>query len=288
MSLLTDAQPDTLLSPPKALMSAHNLQRHFGPGCPECTTLTGEPTQTSRCARCGTVVAVHDVSFDVGPGEVLGIVGESGSGKSTLLGMLNLDIAPDAGSITLEGHGQLLGPEAQADELKRSAVMMVQQNPLAAGMYPGLTAESNVAERMLSTGCRTFEDARARSAELLSELGIQENRQRDALSTYSGGMAQRVQLARALVHPPRLLLLDEPTTGLDPSVQAGLLETVQQVTDRLEASTIVVSHDLDVVRILASRVLVLHFGRVVEHGIPEQVFDDPQHPYTQLLVASRL
>ena len=166
--------------------------------------------------------------------------------------------------------------------------MMVQQNPLAAGMYPGLTAESNVAERMLNTGCRTFEDARARAAHLLSELGIQRNRQRDALNTYSGGMAQRVQLARALVHPPRLLLLDEPTTGLDPSVQAGLLETVQQVTDRLEASTIVVSHDLEVVRILASRVLVLHFGRVVEHGIPEQVFDDPQHPYTQLLVASRL
>lgn len=288
MSLLTDTQPDTLLTPPDALMSARNLQRHFGPGCDECTVLTGEDTQTSRCVRCGTVVAVHDVSFDVGPGEVLGIVGESGSGKSTLLGMLNLDITPDAGSIVLEGYGQLLSSQAQADELKRSAVMMVQQNPLAAGMYPGLTAESNVAERMLATGCRTFEDARARSAELLSELGIQENRQRDVLSTYSGGMAQRVQLARALVHPPRLLLLDEPTTGLDPSVQAGLLETVQQVTDRLDASTIVVSHDLDVVRILASRVLVLHFGRVVEHGIPEQVFDDPQHPYTQLLVASRL
>ncbi|UNK47822.1 ATP-binding cassette domain-containing protein [Arthrobacter sulfonylureivorans] len=288
---VTISAPDAVrvpLLPPPPLLAVNGLSRSFGPGCPRCEQLTGDAAGTSRCAACGTVIAVHEVSFEVGAGEVIGIVGESGSGKTTLLRSLHLDAVPGAGSMRVAGYGDLFTSSTPRTELRRSAVVMVHQNALAAGLSPGLAAESNVAERLLSTGCRNFTDARGQVSGLLEELGIHPSRHADPLGTFSGGMQQRVQLARALVSPPRVLLLDEPTTGLDPSVQADLLETVQRVTDKLGSATVVVSHDLDVVRILASRVLVLHYGRVVEHGIPEQVLDDPQHPYTQLLVASRL
>ncbi|PRC46358.1 ABC transporter, partial [Mycobacterium sp. ITM-2017-0098] len=153
---------------------------------------------------------------------------------------------------------------------------------------PRLGASSNVAERLLGAEARRFGEIHARAGELLGELGLRPERHNDPLMTFSGGMQQRVQLARALVDPPQLLLLDEPTTGLDPSVQADLLEVVARVTDSLGSATVVVSHDLAAVRVLASRVLVLHHGRIVEEGITEQVLEDPQHPYTQLLVSSRL
>ncbi len=255
----------------------NGLTHRFGRGCDRCIELTGEAAGTNRCSACGAVVAVYDASFDVGPHEVLGVVGESGSGKTTLLRCLHLDLIPDSGSITVRGQA-----------IERSTVVMVHQNALAAGLYPRLAAESNVAERLLGGGARNFGEIQQRVAELLVELGMQPERHTDALMTFSGGMQQRVQLARALVDPPQVLLLDEPTTGLDPSVQADLLDVVQRVTETLGSATIVVSHDLAAVRVLASRIVVLHHGRIVEHGISEQVLEDPQHPYTQLLVSSRL
>lgn len=290
MSLALVRRADTRagLYPPKPLLSVNGLSRRFGLGCDSCAELTGDAAGTSRCTSCGSVVAVHDVSFDVGAGEVIGIVGESGSGKTTLLRSLHLDVAPEAGTMLVDGYGDLFTSAVPRSELRRSAVVMVHQNALTAGLSPRLAAESNVAERLLGAGSRRFDETSERVANLLGELGLDRRRHRDPLSTFSGGMQQRVQLARALIDPPRVLLLDEPTTGLDSSVQAELLETIQGVADRLGSATVIVSHDLDVVRVLASRVLVLHFGRVVEDGVPDQVLDDPQHPYTQLLVASRL
>jgi putative phosphonate transport system ATP-binding protein len=276
------------LLPPSPMVSVCGLSHRFGPGCDRCVDLTGEVAGTNRCHACGSVVAVYDASFEVGAREVLGVVGESGSGKTTLLRCLHLDLVPDAGSMVVGGYGDLFQATEAHSELKRSTVVMVHQNALAAGLYPRLAAESNVAERLLGGGGRVFAEIHARAAELLSELGLQPERHTDALMTFSGGMQQRVQLARALVDPPQLLLLDEPTTGLDPSVQADLLEVVQRVTETLGSATVIVSHDLAVVRILASRILVLHHGRIVEEGISEQVLEDPQHPYTQLLVSSRL
>ena len=269
-----DRQP---LLPPEPAVAVKGLTHRFGRGCDRCFDLTGEAAGTNRCSACGTVVAVYDASFDVGPHDVLGVVGESGSGKTTLLRCLHLDLTPDSGSIVVGGQA-----------IERSAVVMVHQNALAAGLYPRLAAESNVAERLLGSGARRFAEIHARATELLGELGLRPERHTDALMTFSGGMQQRVQLARALVDPPQLLLLDEPTTGLDPSVQADLLEVVQRVTDTLGSATIVVSHDLAAVRVLASRIVVVHHGRIVEEGISEQVLEDPQHPYTQLLVSSRL
>jgi ABC-type phosphonate transport system ATPase subunit len=165
---------------------------------------------------------------------------------------------------------------------------MVHQNALAAGLHPKLAAESNVAERLLAVGWRDVDAIHERVRELLVALEVDPARHRDPLSTFSGGMAQRVQLARALVEPPPVLLLDEPTTGLDPSVQAGLLEAVQRVTDAVEGATVVVTHDLGVVRVLAGRVVVMHHGEIVEEGVVDQILEDPRHPYTQLLVSSRL
>lgn len=274
---VADWQGGRSLVPPEPVVSVRGLGHRYGPGCDRCVTLTGESADTNRCSSCGSVVAVHEASFDVGPHEVLGVVGESGSGKTTLLRCLHLDLVPDSGTIFVDGRA-----------IDRSRVVMVHQNALAAGLYPRLAAESNVAERLLGGGARHFDEVRARVTQLLLELGLQSERHTDALMTFSGGMQQRVQLARALVDPPQLLLLDEPTTGLDPSVQADLLDVVQRVTETLGSATIVVSHDLAVVRILASRILVLHHGRIVEQGISEQVLEDPQHPYTQLLVSSRL
>jgi putative phosphonate transport system ATP-binding protein len=276
------------LQPPAAVVSVSGVSHRFGAGCERCIELTGEEAGTNRCRNCGAVVAVHQASFEIGPHEVLGVVGESGSGKTTLLRCLNLDLTPEAGSMVVAGHGDLFDRAGHTAALKRSTVVMVHQNALAAGLYPRLGAASNVAERLLGGGARRFADTHAQAGELLGELGLRPERHNDALMTFSGGMQQRVQLARALVDPPQLLLLDEPTTGLDPSVQADLLEAVARVADSLGSATIVVSHDLAAVRILASRVLVLHHGRIVEQGITEQVLEDPQHPYTRLLVSSRL
>jgi putative phosphonate transport system ATP-binding protein len=276
------------LLPPPPLLSVRGLSRTYGPGCPACPSSTGDVTDTSRCPVCGSVVAVRDVSFDVGAGEVLGIVGESGSGKTTILRALHLDVRADEGTMQVQGLGDLFRSQVSRSVLQRSVVVMVHQNALAAGLSVRLAAESNVAERLISTGNRSFADTRERATRLLSELGLERSRHSDQLRTFSGGMQQRVQLARALVDPPPVLLLDEPTTGLDPSVQAELLETIQRVTDRIGSATVVVSHDLDAVRVLASRTVVLRYGRIVEEGITEQVLNDPQHPYTQLLVSSLL
>lgn len=290
MSLTIPDRSDAAISlrPPAPLLSVRGVSRRFGAGCDRCASLTGDPAGTSRCPVCFSVVAVHNVSFDVGAGEVVGIVGESGSGKTTLLKTLHLDDTPESGTMEVEGYGDLFASTVPRGELRRSAVVMVHQNALTAGLSPRLAAESNVAERLLGRGLRRFDDTSERVTSLLTELGLDARRHRDPLATFSGGMQQRVQLARALIDPPPVLLLDEPTTGLDSSVQADLLQTIQQVADKLGSATVIVSHDLDVVRILASRVLVLHYGRVVEDGVPDQVLDDPQHPYTQLLVASRL
>ena len=265
------------LTPPEPVVSVRDLSHRFGPGCARCVGLTGDSAGTNRCSSCGSVVAVHGVAFEVGPNEVLGVVGESGSGKTTLLRCLHLDLRPESGSISVAGQ-----------PIERSTVVMVHQNALAAGLYPRLAAESNVAERLLDRGARNFGEIHTRAGELLCELGLQPERHTDVLMTFSGGMQQRVQLARALVDPPQLLLLDEPTTGLDPSVQADLLDVVQRVTATLGSASVVVSHDLAAVRVLASRIVVLHHGRIVEEGIAEQVLEDPRHPYTQLLVSSRL
>lgn len=277
------------LAAPDPVLILQGLARRYGPGCASCEARTGPNAGTSACPACGTVIALAGLDLAVTPGEVVGVVGESGSGKSTLLRLLHLDDEPTAGSASLAGAGELSAIRgAERTRLRAQRLAMVHQDPLAAGLRPALAAQTNVAERLLAQGQRRLTPIAERAGAMLGDMEVEAARHRAPLQTFSGGMRQRVGLARALVEPPALLLLDEPTTGLDPSVQATVLDLVQRAIAHVTGATIVVSHDLGVVRLLADRVLVLRFAHVVEEGLADQVLGEPRHPYTRRLVASRL
>lgn len=243
--------------------------------------------------RYGTrIVAVDHVDLVAYVGEVLGIVGESGSGKSTVLRLLNLEEQPDAGDYRLNLPNYQSVNLFTLGRLARRVVRVnhigiVYQNPHL-GLRMRNTSSGNVAERLILAGERRYAVLReaARSALAASEFPLQ--RMDDPPSRLSGGMQQRVQLAKAIALKPALLLLDEPTTGLDVSVQALVLDTLKHLQRETGVTTIIVSHDLGVIRMLADRVMVMRHGRVIEAGLTDQVLEDPQHPYTQQLVHAKL
>lgn len=242
--------------------------------------------------RYGRIAAVEAVSFAVYAGEVLGIVGESGSGKSTVLRLLNLEEPPDSGAYFLDLPDYAGTNLFELDRFARRAVAarqigIVYQNPYL-GLRMRYTSSGNVAERLLITGERSFKALRAAARESLSASEFPLDRMDDAPRALSGGMQQRVQLAKAIALRPRILLLDEPTTGLDVSVQAAVLDTLKRLQRDLRLAMIIVSHDLGVIRALADRVMVMRGGRVIEAGLTDQVLDDPQHAYTQQLVHAKL
>jgi putative phosphonate transport system ATP-binding protein len=240
----------------------------------------------------GNLVACTDVSFDLWPGEVLGIVGESGSGKTTLLNCLSAQLAPSRGAVVydtrIDGPREIFEmTESERRLLMRTDWGLVRQNPRD-GLRLGVSAGANVGERLMAVGARHYGDIRAEAANWLQKVEIDVGRIDNVPSTFSGGMQQRLQIARNLVTEPRLVFMDEPTGGLDVSVQARLLDLLRGLVTRLGLSAIVVTHDLAVARLLAHRLMVMRQGRVVEQGLTDQVLDDPQHPYTQLLVSSIL
>lgn len=239
----------------------------------------------------GNRIGCADVSFDLWPGEVLGIVGESGSGKSTLLSCLAGHLTPDQGQVifaTATGPRDVLAmTEPERRRLSRTDWAFVHQNPRD-GLRMGVTAGGNVGERLMAVGARHYGDVRARATDWLGRVEIAAERIDDRPTAFSGGMQQRLQIARNLVTGPRLVFMDEPTGGLDVSVQARLLDLLRGLVREMGLSAIIVTHDLAVVRLLADRLMVMKSGRVVEQGLTDQVLDDPQHPYTQLLVSSVL
>lgn len=242
--------------------------------------------------RFGSFTALHEASFDLWPGEVLAVVGESGSGKSTLLNAIAARLKPDAGSVQYlmrdsslqDVHGM---SQAQQRLLARTDWGFVHQNP-ADGLRMDVSAGANVGERLMGLGQRHYGQLRTTAEEWLQRVEIDAIRIDDAPRTFSGGMRQRLQIARNLVTRPRLVFMDEPTSGLDVSVQARLLDLLRQLTRDLGLAVVIVTHDLAVARLLAHRMVVMQRGRVVESGLTDQVLDDPQHPYTQLLVSSVL
>ncbi|TGD43239.1 phosphonate C-P lyase system protein PhnK [Pseudotabrizicola sediminis] len=242
---------------------------------------------TGLTKRYGARIGCSDVSFDLFPGEVMGIVGESGSGKSTLLSCLAGHLVPDEGQVTYSGRDVLAMAETERRRLSRTEWAYVHQNPRD-GLRMGVSAGGNVGERLMAVGARHYGEIRGAAADWLGRVEIAADRIDDRPSAFSGGMQQRLQIARNLVTGPRLVFMDEPTGGLDVSVQARLLDLLRGLVRDMGLSVIIVTHDLAVVRLLADRLMVMKGGRVVEQGLTDQVLDDPQDAYTQLLVSSVL
>ncbi len=305
------------------LLSVKGLTKIFGKGCPRCHGSTGPAYETNVCPHCGSVVACSDISFELYPGEILGIVGESGSGKSTIVKLLHFDWdatsgelhltkqsitsnaenggdqeiqcgSPDkrlsgfgAGLSELNGSNLLAMSPYQKRRMRNFLMGIVYQNPYL-GLKMDVSAGGNIAERLIMANWRNVASMRNRASELLLRTEIPVERMDEQPRNFSGGMQQRVQIAKALSNKPRILFLDEVTTGLDVSVQARVLDLIANLQRELQLSVIVVSHDLGVIRLLTKRTMVMKYGRIVEVGLTDQILEDPQHPYTQILVSSQL
>ena len=267
----TTAAPSS--APPSPLLSARGLGKRYG-------------------ARW----ACREVGFDLWPGEVLAVVGESGSGKTTLLNLLAQRVPPDAGTVRYalrdEAGGSAVVDLATLSEQRRRTLArtdwgFVEQHARD-GLRMTVSAGANVAERLMALGASHYGRLRATACDWMARVELDPARVDDTPERFSGGMQQRLQIARNLVTGPRLVFMDEPTSGLDVSVQARLLDLLRSLVDDLGLSCVIVTHDLAVARLLAQRMLVMKDGAVVEQGLTDRVLDDPQHPYTQLLVTSVL
>ena len=240
----------------------------------------------------GSRVGCENVSFELWPGEVLAVVGESGSGKTTLLNCVSTRLTPTSGSVSYRMRDGTFRDLYRMSEAERRFLMrtdwgFVHQNP-ADGLRMTVSAGANVGERLMAVGWNHYGRIRDTASSWLERVEIDTARIDDAPRTYSGGMRQRLQIARNLVTEPRLVFMDEPTGGLDVSVQARLLDLMRNLVSELGLAAIVVTHDLAVARLLSHRVMVMKGGRVIETGLTDQVLDDPREPYTQLLVSSIL
>ncbi len=240
----------------------------------------------------GRQLGCRDASFELYEGEVMAVVGESGSGKSTLLQMLSTQIEPSAGTITYRMRDGSLADLWSMSEPTRRFLLRTDwgyvHQDTQLGLRMGVSAGGNVGERLMAVGQRHYGDIRSTATDWLGRVEIPENRIDDTPRSYSGGMRQRLQIARNLVTAPRLIFMDEPTGGLDVSVQARLLDLLRRIVAEMRIAAIVVTHDLAVARLLSNRIMVMKGGEVIEAGLTDQVLDDPHQPYTQLLVSSIL
>jgi putative phosphonate transport system ATP-binding protein len=240
----------------------------------------------------GPVVGCRDVSFELRPGEVLGVVGESGSGKTTLLNCVSGRLAPSSGAVAFDTARFGLTDihalsEPDRRRMQREEWGFVHQNPRD-GLRMGVSGGANVAEPLMNLDHRHYGRMRRASIDWLERVELDTRRMDDKPRHFSGGMQQRIQIARNLIHQPRLVFMDEPTGGLDVSVQARLLDLLRELVRDLKLAVIIVTHDMAVARLMADRLIVMKDGHVVETGLTDQVLDDPQHAYSQLLVSSVL
>jgi oligopeptide/dipeptide ABC transporter, ATP-binding protein, C-terminal domain len=240
----------------------------------------------------GRVQAVDDVSFDLAPGEVLAIVGESGSGKSvtaqTIVGLTRSPNSRIEGSVRLRGAELLEASEGELHGVRGEQVGMVFQDPMTS-FNPVYRVGKQIVEAIRAHRREMSEsEARERTVELLDSVGIPDAERRvdDYPHEFSGGMRQRAMIAMALALAPSVLIADEPTTALDVTIQAQILRLLERLNRERELATILITHDLGVVAEIADRVLVMYAGRVVEEGTLDEIFYDPQHPYTWGLLGS--
>ena len=242
--------------------------------------------------RYGDRFGCRDVSFALWPGEVLAVVGESGSGKSTLLGAVSQRLALTEGEVR---YRRADGDELVLTQLSESDVRLLWRTEwgfvhqdAADGLRMNVSAGGNIGEPLMATGWRHYGRIRAAAAEWLERVEIPAARIDDTPATFSGGMRQRLQIARNLVVSPRVVFMDEPTSGLDVSVQARLLDLIRSLVAELGLAVVIVTHDLAVARLISHRTIVMKDGGVIESGLTDRVLDDPQAAYTQLLVSSIL
>jgi putative phosphonate transport system ATP-binding protein len=240
----------------------------------------------------GARIGCADVSFDLHDGEVMAIVGESGSGKSTLLSVLSASSAATLGRILYRMRDGAVRDVASLGEAERRLLMRTDwgfvRQDAAEGLRMGVSAGANVGERLMGIGDRNYGRIRDAAVGWLGRVEIDADRIDESPRSFSGGMRQRLQIARNLVTRPRLVFMDEPTGGLDVSVQARLLDQIRSLVREFHLSVVIVTHDLAVARLLSDRIMVMRQGRVIEEGLTDQVLDDPREPYTQLLVSSVL
>jgi peptide/nickel transport system ATP-binding protein len=254
------------------LLQVENLVKHY-------------PVQTGAFGRSRQRVhAVDDISFTVYEGETLGLVGESGCGKSTTArALLRLD-EPTSGSVLFEGADIAAAGRAELRRV-RQRMQMVFQHPRAS-LNPRLTAGANVAEPMRIAGSHPRDKRRKRVLELFERVGLRPDYVSRLPADFSGGQQQRIAIARALALNPRLVILDEPVSALDVSVQAQVLNLLGELQADLGLTYVFVSHDLSVVRHISDRVAVMYLGKIVESGSRDQVFQAARHPYTRALLSS--
>jgi peptide/nickel transport system ATP-binding protein len=228
------------------------------------------------------VRALQGVSFAVEAGRSLGIVGESGSGKSTLARLVMALDRPTAGRVLLRGRDLHALPPGELREARRD-FQMVFQDPYGS-LDPRMTVERIVAEPLAAQGGTSAADRRERAAESLTSVGLRTTDLGKYPHEFSGGQRQRIAIARALITRPRLIVADEPVSALDVSVQAQVLNLMQDLQQRFGVTYMLISHDLAVVQHLCEDVAVLREGRIVEQGPPERLFRAPEHPYTRALI----
>ena len=255
-----------------------------------------ENLRTQFDSPAGTVRAVDGVSFSIGKGETLGLVGESGCGKSaTALSILRLILPPgrvEAGAITFFGNGEAPVDLARVSEselrkVRGREIAMIFQEPLSA-LNPVMVVGKQISEALRAHGGISRTEARARAIEMLEAVAVPDAERRFAAYPHelSGGLRQRVMIAMALVCRPKLLIADEPTTAVDVTVQAQILELLRELKRKFGLSLLLISHDLSVVGTMADRVAVMYAGRIIEIGPTEDVLSHPQHPYTTGLLRS--
>lgn len=278
----------------QSIFEIRGVTKRYGPGCAECESLTGVAAGSNQCPRCKTIHALNNVSLRIPQGEIFGIIGESGSGKSTLLRILYGSDSPSSGQVLYHDSEN---PTALSDiaamdnrqrrRLQNSSFGFVYQNPHL-GLNFQVSAGGNIAERIVQGGVRRYDTLRGRASSYLERVNVPPARMDETPSGFSGGMQQRVQIAKALATEPSVLFLDEVTTSLDLSVQARILDLILDLHRRMRISILLVTHDIGVARMLAGHCVVMRHGQIVEAGLMDQILEDPQHAYTQELIGAAL
>ena len=261
----------------EALLDVRNLKKYF-------------PIHKGFLRReVGSVRAVDDVSFKIYKGETVSLVGESGCGKTTISRCIVRALDPTSGEISYSGADRdpvdLATISQSSFRPFRKEIQMIFQDPFSS-LNPRMTIFEIIGEPLLVNNLGNREERQTRVSELLSEVGLPQEYMQRFPHAFSGGQRQRIGIARALAPQPRLIIADEPVSGLDVSVQAQVINLMMDLQDRFELTYLFVSHDLSVVNQISDRVIVMYVGKIVETGPPQELFKNPKHPYTAALISS--